>query len=118
MSAFIASARAAEVASARWWLISPYLGDLPDERPSAGERVTAAELYREAAIALGEVIDIRDEAGDEWPHIAEGDGYPREVRVPGSRTFYAVADEVFGPRSRGVNGAHTYTIPPAYRPSR
>jgi len=94
-------AKADELASAREWLEN-YLSD-PDDRPSPGARVIAHDLYEECADTLETFIDGDEERED-------GGAY----RVPRQRIFYAVADELLGPRRRGTNGsARVYLIPSA-----
>ncbi|QCU77261.1 hypothetical protein E7744_02780 [Citricoccus sp. SGAir0253] len=72
-----------------------------DDAPAPGDAVNAADLF---ARAVDEINDNRD-FGDKTP---QGDEY----RVPRRRVFYAVADEILGPRRR-VGKARTavYTMP-------
>lgn len=86
--------RAAEVASARAWL-EVYLAEDPSPRT-----VAAPALYELAADAIESFVD------DEETHE---DGTP--WRVPGPRTFYAIADEVLGARTRDRAGVRFYSIP-------
>lgn len=91
--------RATEEASAREWL-EGYL-DSPDEPPTPGDRVNAAELYDSAVEVIGDYVEdgeTRDDGGT--------------YRVPRRRVFFAVADELFGAsRKRGAHGsALVYTI--------
>ncbi|MRX42351.1 hypothetical protein [Agromyces kandeliae] len=91
--------RAAEVGSARSWLLML----LDDEESAArpGNRLDAASLYASAASSIeeyeGDLLDDADEDGPRW-------------RVPGKRTFYAVADHVLGARTRTAR-ARLYIIP-------
>lgn len=85
--------RSAETQSARAWL-ELYLAEA---EPGA---VAAGALYALASESITDYID--DEAEHE-------DGTP--WRVPGPRTFYAIADDVLGPRRRASQGVRTYRIP-------
>lgn len=85
--------RSAETQSARAWL-ELYLAEA---EPGA---IAASELYALASEGIPDYID--DEAEHE-------DGTP--WRVPGPRTFYAIADDVLGPRRRASQGVRTYRIP-------
>lgn len=91
-----------EEASARDW-IEGFLtgwGD-DDEAPATGSRWVAAELYEIATEAIEEYMDACD------PRPDGGD-----YAVPRQRVFYAVADELLGPRRRGAKGsAMVYVIP-------
>lgn len=93
--------RAAEVASARWWLQAA-IDEGTDELD--GPRIVAADLYEHAREVIAEYAD------DQEP-IDPEDENSLTFRVPGPRTFYAVADEVLGPRRRGTNGTLIYVVP-------
>lgn len=91
--------KADELVSAREWLEN-YLGD-PEGRPAPGSRVVAHELHQECSETIATFIDGDEERED-------GGSY----RIPRQRIFYAVADEILGPRRRGANGsARVYLIP-------
>jgi hypothetical protein len=85
--------RSAETQSARAWLELYLVEAEPGD-------ITAADLHSLASEGIQDYID--DEAEHE-------DGTP--WRVPGPRTFYAIADSVLGPRRRASQGAQTYRIP-------
>lgn len=85
--------RSAETQSARAWL-ELYLAEAEPGNVAAGD------LYALASEGIRDYID------DESAH---DDGTP--WRVPGPRTFYAVADEILGPRRRGAQGVRHYSIP-------
>lgn len=91
--------RAAEVASAREWLLLALDDDEDPLRP--GERHEAPRLYEMATAAFedlaGDPLDDDVDDGLLW-------------RVPGPRAFYAVADHVLGTRQRSSK-AHFYVIP-------
>jgi hypothetical protein len=93
--------RHAEILSARWWVLAA-LEDTDGYSP--GTRIVAADLYAQACAALSDLAD------DEEP-IDDDDPDSPTVSVPGRGVFYAVADEILGPRRRGNHGAHTYVIP-------
>lgn len=87
--------RADEDASAREWLTA-YLEDA-----TPGERVVAEKLFQDCAEITELYVDGEEERED-------GGSY----RVPRQRVFYAVADELLGPRRRGAHGsARVYVIP-------
>lgn len=80
------------------------------ERRTAAERASAAEflaVYLEDAVPGERVI-----ASDLYARAAEAieDWDEDELPAPGSRTFYAVADEILGARTHS-HGARFYTIP-------
>ena len=91
---------AAEVASARWWL-EGYIDPENDEAPEHGARLGAPDLYALARDVIEEMADD-GEAIDDAPDVL--------FRVPGPRTFYAVADMRLGARRRS-HGVAYYTIP-------
>lgn len=77
-----------------------------------GASLPAATLYELARPHIGEAIDIREGlSSDELAEQRGEDGFPEVPRLPGPRTFYAVADELLGPRRRGAQGTQTYVIP-------
>src|SRR5690606_33785737 len=104
-----ARAREAEQATARAAL--EVLLTLEDV-PASGERITAPGLYELACPLMEEAVDMRVGIdADELAEQSAEDGFPDVVRVPGPRTFYAVADELLGARRRGAQGRQTYIIP-------
>lgn len=123
--------RVEEDSSARWWLENYLSGfDDPEEAPAPGTRVAAPDLYALASEALAEVVEEYDEEvtdprpgspnfflslaerAEEWEEYADDEGYPLRPRVPSSLRFYAVAEEVLGPRSsRSTGGLRYFTIP-------
>lgn len=87
--------------SAREWLQGFSTGwDGDAEPPSPGSRWIASELYQAAREAIEEYIDLEEERLDGGTFV-----------LPGKRVFYAVADELLGPRRRGAKGrTHVYVI--------
>lgn len=96
--------RREEELSARDWLEGFLTGwDGDTEAPAPGSRWIASELYDMAAEAIEECIDVEEERLDGGAYF-----------MPGKRVFYAVADELLGPRRRGAKGTnHVYVIPGA-----
>lgn len=90
--------------SAREWLQGFLTGwDGDTEAPAPGSRWIASELYETAREAIAESIDLEDERLDGGAYV-----------LPGKRTFYAVADELIGPRRRGAKGrTFVYVVPGA-----
>ncbi|MET4620427.1 hypothetical protein ABIE18_001876 [Arthrobacter sp. 2762] len=98
--------REQEEASARSWLIGFLTGwDIDEEKPVPGERILAAALHEAAIGAIEDFIESEEVLEDGTP-----------FRRPTQRVFYAVADQLLGPRRRGANGsAMSYTIPSTSR---
>lgn len=97
-----AKARHEEELSARDWLDSFLTGWDGDEAPpSPGSRWPAAGLYASAAKAIEDFVDCEEQRSDGGDYV-----------MPRRRIFYAVADDLLGPRRRGPHGsAMLYTIP-------
>lgn len=94
--------RREEELSARDWLESFLTGwDGDTDAPVPGSRWIAYELYELAVEAIEESVELEEE------RIDGGD-----YRVPRQCVFYAVADQILGPRRRGAHGsARVYVIP-------
>lgn len=88
--------RNSELASAREWL-ALYLAEV-----GPGETVSARHLH---ALAVDAIADLLVDGDD--PEREDGTPW----RVPGPRTFYAVADSILGERRRAAQGTRVYTIP-------
>ncbi|MGW7662287.1 hypothetical protein [Streptomyces sp. NPDC054756] len=94
--------------SAKWLQLTI---DDPDQH-QPGTRVPAATLYAEAKDAITDWVDDFEDDRASWREDAEDDGVPMRPRVPGSKTFYAVADDMLGP-GRRVQGVRMYVMPEA-----
>lgn len=98
-------ARAAELASAEWWL-RRHLA-----QHSAGERVAAPILWASCRDDLTTLAQGDASDPEVWAEYVEEDGAPAHLRVPGRQTFYAEADRLLGPRHAGHRKTPTYTLP-------
>ncbi|MGY1804221.1 hypothetical protein ACI78T_13175 [Blastococcus sp. SYSU D00922] len=99
--------RQREDETAEWWL-RLFLGG--QDAPTPGDRLVAGDLYALAAEVLTDIVEEAEEDLDAWAEEAADDGSPRRPRVPGRTRFYAVADQMLGPRRR-INGARVYVVP-------
>ncbi|MFY1687465.1 hypothetical protein [Plantactinospora sp. WMMB782] len=97
--------REAEVKSAESWC-GLWLADCP---PS-GVRVAAPELHAEAAEDIGEWVSLYREDREGYAEENEDGIWPDVPAVPGTKTFYGVADRVIGPRQRTAS-ARVYVVP-------
>lgn len=119
--------RVAEEATAAWALRRWYdaLDDpeaLDEDRPPVGQRLKIGDVYavlrpgmEEAAQTYAEEVGWRPhttpaERYEAWAEYAEEEDFPPVPKVPGPRTFYAVADRLLGAPKR-VRGERVYTIP-------
>lgn len=102
-AAYRARVAAAEITSARWWL-DGYLDPENDEAPEPGARLSAPDLYARARDAIESLAEDGEPIDDDTPDVL--------FRLPGPRTFYAVADDVLGARRRS-HGVAYYTFPTA-----
>ncbi|GAA1910605.1 hypothetical protein GCM10009737_10030 [Nocardioides lentus] len=113
------------------WLLAGYLSGWGDatEAPPPGEEVLRTALYGMARERLGDVVEeyaedvtapapgspswFRDlaERLEEWEWRAEDEDLPLRPRVPGSRRFYSVADEVLGESREIRSRQHVYNVP-------
>ena len=119
-----------EETSSRWFLAGYLSGwDDADEAPAPGEEILRTVLYGMARERLEEVVEeyaedvtapapgspswFRDlaERLEEWEWRAEEEDLPLRPRVPGSRRFYSVADEVLGEPREIRSRQHVYTVP-------
>lgn len=104
LTAHRARVRREEELTAREWLgnfLSGWGGE--EEAPAPGSRWLASELYGTAVDAIQEFADCEEERLDGGNYV-----------TPRQRVFYAVADELIGPRRRGAKGsAMVYVIPGA-----
>ncbi|AWB88755.1 hypothetical protein [Homoserinimonas hongtaonis] len=103
--------RATETATARsalFYFLAPHNEDALEP----GSRHVARDLYELALPLMEEALAMRDGLSpEEIAEQVDDDGFPELVRLPGPRTFYAVADELLGARHRGAQGVQTYRIP-------
>ncbi|MEV4478764.1 hypothetical protein [Micromonospora coxensis] len=97
--------RAAEVESARVWL-STWREDA-----DPGERVTATELYAQAAADIGDWVETYQDDPESWTECEAEEGFPAVPAVPGPRTFYAVADDALNGRRIGTGNVRYYLAP-------
>ncbi|MCG5450812.1 hypothetical protein [Micromonospora hortensis] len=97
--------RAAEVESSRAWLV------IWREEAEPGERITAPDLYGQAAADVAGWVADYEADPEAWAEDAEDGDYPANPAVPGPRTFYRVADAALGGRRTGTRNVRYYLAP-------